>query len=92
MADEVKYKAADDLKISVTLFSGKVVVIDMMKITMSEWKTALKTSTPEEEEHKIIAKVTGMKVEELAKLLQPEYRLIIDGFFRAGTQPLTNPT
>lgn len=92
MADEVKYKVADDFSASVKLFSGADVKIDITKIGIGEWKKALKPETSDEEEYKIIAKVTGLKVADIEKMSQPDYRMIIDSFVRLGTQPLTNPT
>ena len=92
MADEVKYKVADDFKATVELYSGQTVTIDMMKISTREWKSALKASFPESEEMAIIAKATGLATEHLEEMPQPDYRLIIDAFVKVGTQPLTNPT
>lgn len=92
MADEVNYKVADDFKANVKLFSGKEVTIDITKVDISEWKKAVKANTPEEEEYQIISKATDISVEELGKISQPDYRLIIDTFVRLGTQPLSNPT
>ena len=92
MADEVTYKVAADFKATIKLLSGKTVVIDLMKITTKEWKTALRANTPEVEEYEIFAKLTGLTVAELETMPQPDYRLIIDAFIRVGTQPLTNPT
>jgi len=92
MADEPKYKVADDFKATVTLISGKTVTIDMMKITTREWKNALKAAMPESDEMEVISKVSGMSVAELDGLPQPDYRIIIDAFIRVGTQPLVNPT
>jgi hypothetical protein len=92
MAEEVKYKVADDLKIKVTLYSGKEVTLDIMKITMREWKDVTSLGKTADEEAAIIEKVTGIKADDLTNMLQPDYRLIVDAFIRAGTQPLTNPT
>ena len=89
---EKNYKTAEELLYSITLPNGNKITFDMMKITMSEWKAVLKPGTPEEEEHKIIAKVTGLAVKDLEAMLQPVYRMVAQGFLEAGTQPLTNPT
>ena len=91
MADEVNYKVAEDFKGIVTLFSGREVTIDMMKITAQEWRQALKAET-NEQEAEIIAKAANMKAEELIGLPLPDYRLIVDSFVRLGVQPLANPT
>jgi len=92
MADEVKYKVAADFSATIKLFSGTDVKIDITKIGIGEWKKALKPETSDAEEYEIIAKATGIKVEEIEKLSQPDYRMVIDAFIRVGTQPLTNPT
>ena len=92
MADEVNYKVAEDFKATVKLFSGKEVVIDLMKPSAKEWRLITNPKTTEEEEYAILAKATGMSAEELGELAEPDYRLIIDAFVRLGSQPLTNPT
>lgn len=92
MADETKYRVAEDFKATVVLFSGKEIQLDMMKISTAEWRQAIKVGTTEEEEYAILSKASEMPVEELQKLPQPDYRQIIDAFIRLGTQPLTNPT
>ena len=90
--DETKYKVAEDFKATVTLFSGQKVVLDMMKVSTAEWKQAIKTGTKDEEEFTILSKASGLSTEELGKMFQPDYRMLIDAFIRLGTQPLTNPT
>lgn len=92
MAEDVNYKVAEDFKAEVKLFSGKQVGIDLMKASAKEWRLITNPKTTEEEEFAILAKVTSIKVEELAELAQPDYRMIVDAFIRLGTQPLTNPT
>ena len=92
MAEDVNYKVAEDFKATVKLFSGKEVIIDLMKPSAKEWRQITNPKTTEQEEYAILAKATGMSAEELAELPQPDYRLVIDAFVRLGTQPLTNPT
>ena len=92
MADEVSYKVAEDFKAKVKLFSGKEVEVDLMKATSKEWKTLLSTDTTQDKEYEIIARVSGMSIEELESIPYPDYRLIADAFLRLGSQPLTNPT
>ncbi len=89
---EPNYKIADDFKATVKLFSGREVVLDMMKISTAEWKQAIKTGTSDEEEYAILSKASGLSVEELGTMSQPDYRLLIEAFIRLGTQPLANPT
>ena len=92
MADEPKYKVEADFKASVKLFSGREVVIDLMKVSAQEWKDITKPSQSNEDEAVIISKACGIPANELLEMPQPDYRLIIDSFIRLGTQPLTNPT
>lgn len=92
MAEEVNYKIAEDFKATVKLFSGKEINLDLMKVQTKEWKQITKPGTTDDQEYEILSKASGLKVEELENLTQPDYRLIIDAFLRLGTQPLTNPT
>lgn len=92
MAEDVNYKVAEDFKATVKLFSGREIIIDLMKPSAKEWRLITNPKTTEEEEYAILAKATGLTNVELAELAQPDYRLVIDAFVRLGTQPLTNPT
>ena len=92
MADEPKYKVAADFKATVKLYSGKEVVIDLMKVTTKEWKEITKPSQSNEDEAGTISKACGIPVNELLAMPQPDYRMIVDSFIRLGTQPLTNPS
>jgi len=92
MADEPKYKVAEDFTATVTLFSGSEIKSDLMKVSTKEWKDVVKPNQSEEDEAAIISKACGIEVTELLSMPQPDYRMIIDSFVRLGTQPLTNPT
>lgn len=92
MADEPKYKVAEDFTATVKLFSGQEITIDMMKVTAKEWKEVVKPGQSDEDEAAIISKACGIAKEALMTMPQPDYRLVIDSFVRLGTQPLTNPT
>lgn len=91
MAEEVKYKVLNDLRMTATLFSGREVVVDISKISTAEWKSITRAGLTDEQEYELVGKVTGIKPEELAKMAQPDYRVLVDLFLKAGTQPLTNP-
>ena len=92
MADEVKYKVAEDLKMKATLFSGREVVVDISKVSTKDWKAITRPGLTDEEEAAILEKATGISPDDLMKMTQPDYRLVVDLFFKAGTQPLSNPT
>lgn len=63
-----------------------------MKTSNKEWRKITNPKTTEEEEFEILAKASGLKVEEIGNIPQPDYRLILDAFLRLAIQPLTNPT
>ena len=92
MAEKVEYKVLDDLKMTAKLFSGREVVVDISKVSTAEWKSITRAGLTDEQEMEILSKATGITPDELLNLTQPDYRLIIDLFFKAGTQPLSNPT
>lgn len=89
---EVNYKVGTDFQATLTLFSGKEITIDLMKTSNKEWRLITNPKTTEEEEFAILSKATGLKVEDVGNLPQPDYRLIVDAFLRLAVQPLTNPT
>ena len=92
VAEEPKYKVASDFKATVKLFSGKEVVIDLMKVKTKDWKRITRGAVTDEEEYDILTKVTGLSAEDLLEMQQPDYRLLIEKFVEVGTQPLKNPT
>jgi preprotein translocase subunit Sss1 len=89
---ETNYKVAENFKATVKLYSGEEIEVDMMKISIQEWKSVIKVGVPDEEEYKIISKVTGLELDKISKLPQPDYKLIVDLFVKLGTQQVTNPT
>ena len=92
MADEVNYKVAEDFKVTVSLYSGSDVVIDLMKVTAEDWKVLIKKDTPEDKEYELVGKATGFTVKALKKMPQPDYRLLAETFIKIAIQPLSNPT
>jgi len=74
----------------VTLSGGKTVILDLGKISIREYRELLNTKDQDQEDG-ILAKVAGITVEELLSLPQPDYRRVVDTFFKAAREPLADP-
>ena len=92
MQDNERIKLLEGFKAEVTLMSGKVVVVDLMKISTKEFREMTDPKQPERDEAISIAKACGMTIEEILALPLPEYRLVASAFLRLATMPLANPT
>jgi hypothetical protein len=75
----------------VKLSDGRELTADMLKISIKEYRSLFKPDQPQEEEDTLVGKVYGLTVDEVCKLTQPDYRLIIREFFRAAKEPLADP-
>ena len=92
MADEIKFKSAEDFSITIKLYSGREVFIDLMKITDREWRAIFKADTSEKEEVKLICKVTDLEPKEYLGLKVPELKQLTETLLKLGLQPAANPT
>ncbi len=92
MKDNERIKIIEGFKAEVTLFSGKVVTVDMMKVSTKEFREMTDIKQPDRDEAITIAKSIGMKVEEILDLPLPDYRLVASAFLELATKPLSNPT
>ena len=75
-------------KIEATLSSGKRVVVDLLKISILEYRFAVTKGTDPAESDKIVAKACGMKLKEFQDLPKPDWDRVVDAFFRAANQPV----
>ena len=91
MVDEIKYKSAEEFATDITLYSGKVVHIDLMKITEKEWRKIFDKDTNDDEEISVICKVTDLKPEEYNNLKLPEIKQLTEALLKLGLQPAANP-
>lgn len=92
MADEIKYKGAEEFSTDITLYSGKVVHIDLMQITEKEWRKIFDKDTKDDEEIAVICKVTNLKPGEYTSLKLPEIKQLTEALLKLGLQPAANPT
>ena len=72
--------------------NGKEVVIDLGKITITEFRKINRGEAEEAEENAIIGKVCGLTADEIGSLPYPVWRELAAAFFEAARKPLENPT
>ncbi len=65
--------------------------IDLEKVSIREFRNFAKGTMLAEEDDAILAKATGMTVEEIGNLPQPVYRRLLRDFFQAAQEPLADP-
>jgi len=75
----------------VTLSTGKVVSIDMSKVTFGESRNFFSSKFTPSQDDAFVEKVTGLKPAEQEATLRDDYRRIIQGIIRAGNEPLADP-
>jgi len=92
MADKMEFKSAEDFKTEITLYSGLVVRLDLMKITEKEWRTIFDPKTTDEEEIKLVCKVSDMTPEQYKNLKLPEIKQFSEALLKLGIQPAANPS
>lgn len=93
MQDNERIKFIEGFKAEVTLVNGKVVVVDLMKVSTREFREMTDPRQPDRDEAVTIAKAVNMSIEEILALPLPDYRLVASAFLRLATQPLAgNPS
>ena len=74
-----------------TLSDGREVDINLYKLNIKEWRSLSNPAQPEEEEFELIARVIGWKVEDLEKVLQPDYELMLTAIVLRSRNPVSDP-
>jgi hypothetical protein len=69
----------------VTLSTGKVISLDISKVTFGEWRRFFRSIGTIKEDDDFIEKVTGLKPEEQESMLRNDMRLIVKGIVKAGS-------
>jgi hypothetical protein len=75
----------------VTLSTGKVVTLDLSKITMGEWRSYFSGRGSALSDDKFIEKITGIQNKEQDAMLRDDYRRIVQAIVQEGNRPLDNP-
>ena len=73
------------------LKDGREIEIDMMKISIGEWRALLRPDQADDEEYATLAKISGMTAEEIENIPQPEYRLFIQAVIKKAANPVSDP-
>lgn len=92
MQDNERIKFIEGFKAEVKLVEGKVVIVDLMKISTREFRELTDPKQPERDEASTIAKACGMSIEEILALPFPDYRLVASAFMGLAMNPIENPT
>jgi hypothetical protein len=75
----------------VTLSTGKVVTLDLSKITMGEWRSYFSGRGSALSDDKFVEKITGIPAKEQDAMLRDDYRRIVQAIIKAGNEPLADP-
>ncbi len=76
-----------DLKLA----DGREIDIDMNQLTIKEWRSMRNPAQSVEEEFGLVAKLTGWKVEDIEKIKQPDYRLLMVAMVAKSLNPVSDP-
>ena len=75
----------------VTLSTGKVITLDMSKVTFGEWRRYFSSRGSPKDDDAFVEKITGLKPAEQEVLLRDDYRRIVVAIIKEGNQPLSDP-
>lgn len=73
------------------LKDGREIEIDLYQLSIKEWRALLRPEQPDEDEYASLAKITGLTVEEVEEIKQPDYRLLIQKVIEKAANPVSDP-
>lgn len=85
-------KNLGDPKADITLPGGREITFDLSRISEREYRTLFDRGQSIEDEDALIAKVTGLAVEELLDLSKADFKRIWAAFFKKVREPLSDPS
>ncbi len=74
-----------------TLSDGREFTVDLNKLTIVEWRELLKPEQPQEEEFACLAKVIGVKPEDVAGMGYLDFKLLGAKVFEKARNPVSDP-
>ena len=77
--------------VTVTLSDGRVLTVDLTKITIAQYRVLFKQETTPEQEDELLAPCFGLKLEEFEALPYPDYKRVTKAFFERARDPLSDP-
>ena len=75
----------------ITLSDGREITFDLNKISIREYRALFKVNQPDDEEYASLARVAGLKPEDVSSLSYVEWRKFCFAFFEKARQPLADP-
>lgn len=78
-------------KPEVVLEDGRLIQIDLNRITVAEWRRLFDPSQLPEEEDEILSKAAGMTAEEWRSLGLADWRKVSMAILEKGRNPLSDP-
>ncbi len=75
----------------VVLSDGREINFDLYKLSIAEFRALIDPNRPNEEGDSLIAKVSGLSLDEVLNLPYPDYRLLVRAFFDKASNPLADP-
>lgn len=75
----------------VTLSDGRALTLDLFQVTHRDHVRMAKGETSPEEDSVILARVCGLKAEELEALPHPDWRRIVTRYWEKSREPLADP-
>jgi len=87
MKDDEHIKLISGCKAEVTLMDGKVITVDLMKISTREFREMTDPKMGESGEEKLISHLTGIPLNEVKTLVRPDYILVASSVLFAAYRP-----
>lgn len=78
-------------KFDFALSDGTKGTIDKSEVTISEWRAYWRATTSDEENDKLLAKVSGLAVDVVSHLLLDDYKRLSEAFRKKCLEPLSDP-
>lgn len=75
----------------VKLSDGRGLVFDLSKITISEFRALLDPARNEGEGDELLGRCVGLTADEIGALPYPDYRVLVEAFYKTAREPLADP-
>ena len=73
------------------VLSGREITFDLEKMTIKEFRELFDNNQPDSKGDEVMARVSGMTVEEIEALSFNEYKKFSKAFFKKAKEPLADP-
>jgi len=70
---------------------GRKVEIDLNKLSLKEWREFISSAQPYDEGDAMLARIVGMKPEEIEELGYMDYRKLATRIFEIARNPVSDP-